>query len=177
MRKHALTRNVANKKLAGVASGLADYFGIDVTLIRIVFVLGALFGSGIPVFVYVLLWVAMPGNVTRTTTPPRHSKPATFIFLALVALVFVIGAANSGNYSWIPGLLFVGLVVFLWWKFRSRNPNRALGPRATNLRFQEPSANEAPPVYFGGDPTFHVDSFYPPQPPTDSDNPSGFQRP
>ncbi|MDR0849703.1 MAG: PspC domain-containing protein [Propionibacteriaceae bacterium] len=175
MRKHALTRNMANKKLAGVAAGLADFFGIDVTLIRVVFALGALFGGGVTVVLYIVLWFLLPKDST-TTTPPRRSSLATGIFIALVVAVVLLNITGDGYFGWIPAVVFIGLAVFLWWKFRSPKPNRQLGPRANHPRFQEPSATEAPPMYFGGDPTFHVDSFYPPMPP-DSDNPSGFQRP
>jgi phage shock protein PspC (stress-responsive transcriptional regulator) len=49
------------RKLAGVCLGLADQFGISVTLIRLAFILGFLFSVGIPfVLVYVVLWLVMP---------------------------------------------------------------------------------------------------------------------
>jgi phage shock protein PspC (stress-responsive transcriptional regulator) len=49
------------RKIAGVCIGLADQFGISVTLIRLAFILGFLFSVGIPfVLVYVGLWIGMP---------------------------------------------------------------------------------------------------------------------
>ena len=49
------------RKIAGVCIGLADQFGVSVTLIRLAFVLGFLFSVGIPfVLVYVVLWLVMP---------------------------------------------------------------------------------------------------------------------
>lgn len=49
-----LYRNTENGKLGGVAAGLADYFNVDVTLVRLVFVLLGLFdGAGL------LLYAAM----------------------------------------------------------------------------------------------------------------------
>lgn len=54
-----LERNQQNKMIAGVASGLAEYFSIDVTLVRILFILMVLFHfAGIPV--YIILWIAIP---------------------------------------------------------------------------------------------------------------------
>ena len=44
--------------IAGVAAGLADYLGIYVTLIRIIFIIFALFG--IAEFVYIIMWIAVP---------------------------------------------------------------------------------------------------------------------
>jgi phage shock protein C len=49
--------------LAGVASGLADYTGIDVVIVRIAFVvLTFLGGAGIPV--YLACWLLMPAEDT-----------------------------------------------------------------------------------------------------------------
>jgi phage shock protein C len=44
--------------LAGVAAGLARSFGMDVTIVRLLFVLAVL--SGLSPLVYVILWIVMP---------------------------------------------------------------------------------------------------------------------
>ena len=44
-----------NGKLMGVCAGLANYFGMDATLIRILFVLGTLIGFGSLVLVYLAI--------------------------------------------------------------------------------------------------------------------------
>lgn len=54
-----LTRSSSEKMLGGVAGGLAEYFEIDPTLVRIVFVVLALAG-GPGVLLYILLWLVMP---------------------------------------------------------------------------------------------------------------------
>ena len=55
-----LTRS-RNKVVAGVCAGLAEYFGWDVTLFRIVFVLASILSVAFPgILVYVVLWVVMP---------------------------------------------------------------------------------------------------------------------
>ena len=54
-----LTRSMTNKKVAGVAGGIADAFGWDVTLVRLGFVaLTLLHGGG--VLLYVVLLLVMP---------------------------------------------------------------------------------------------------------------------
>jgi phage shock protein C len=50
-----LTLNRANKKIVGVCAGLSDWSGMDVTVIRIVFVLATLFGFGSALLVYIVL--------------------------------------------------------------------------------------------------------------------------
>ncbi len=45
----------ANKKIWGVCGGLANWSGIDATIVRVVFVLATLFGFGSALIVYVAL--------------------------------------------------------------------------------------------------------------------------
>ncbi|WP_156256433.1 envelope stress response membrane protein PspC [Sandarakinorhabdus oryzae] len=48
-----------NGKIMGVCAGIADYFGWDVTLVRIGFALGAILGSGSTILAYLVIgWVA-----------------------------------------------------------------------------------------------------------------------
>ena len=46
-----LYRSVSDKKLAGVCGGIAEYFGLDATLIRVGWALIALSGAGIPAYI------------------------------------------------------------------------------------------------------------------------------
>ena len=45
--------------IAGVCGGLADYFGLDRTLIRIATAILILFG-GLSLWVYIILWILIP---------------------------------------------------------------------------------------------------------------------
>lgn len=54
-----LIRDTSNKVFSGVCSGLAAYFGLDTTLIRVIFVLLAIFG-GSGVLLYIVLWIVIP---------------------------------------------------------------------------------------------------------------------
>ena len=50
-----------DRMVAGVAAGLAEYFNIDPTLVRILFILLTIFGGGfLGVLTYVVLWIIMP---------------------------------------------------------------------------------------------------------------------
>lgn len=53
-------RSRVGRKIAGVCAGLAEQFGISVTIIRLAFVLGTLMSGGIGIVVYVVLWAIMP---------------------------------------------------------------------------------------------------------------------
>ena len=49
----------SNRKIAGVCGGLADYLGIDPTVVRIIFTLLFLFAGG-GFIIYLILWLIMP---------------------------------------------------------------------------------------------------------------------
>lgn len=51
---------VEGKKIAGVAMALAQYFSIDVTIVRIIFVLLALPGGLPGIIPYLLMWILIP---------------------------------------------------------------------------------------------------------------------
>ena len=55
-----LAKYGAEAKLAGVCAGLARYSGVDVTIIRIGFVLAFVFGVGAPGLIYLILALLMP---------------------------------------------------------------------------------------------------------------------
>ena len=61
---HALTRtwhrSRDNRKISGVCAGLAEEFGVSVSIVRIAFVLATIFGSGVGLIIYAVLWVVMP---------------------------------------------------------------------------------------------------------------------
>jgi phage shock protein PspC (stress-responsive transcriptional regulator) len=51
--------STTDKKLGGVCGGLAEYFGIDSLIVRIVFVI-LILGFGTGLLAYVLLWLLAP---------------------------------------------------------------------------------------------------------------------
>ncbi|MEW6576547.1 PspC domain-containing protein [Sphingorhabdus buctiana] len=50
-----LTLDRANKKIWGVCAGLANWTGMDATVVRVIFVLATLFGFGSAILIYVAL--------------------------------------------------------------------------------------------------------------------------
>jgi phage shock protein PspC (stress-responsive transcriptional regulator) len=60
-------RPYQGRSLAGVCIGLAEQFGVSVTILRLAFVLGFVFSMGIFMLVYVILWIIMPSEPERRT--------------------------------------------------------------------------------------------------------------
>jgi phage shock protein C len=63
-----LHRSRDEKMVGGVCGGLAEYFGVDPTIVRLLLVIVTLLG-GAGVLLYVVLWVIMP----LAPTPPPAS--------------------------------------------------------------------------------------------------------
>ncbi len=59
MQNSRLMRSRSDQMIGGVCAGLAKYFALDPTLVRLVFVLMLLFG-GHGFLIYLILWVVMP---------------------------------------------------------------------------------------------------------------------
>lgn len=55
-----LERSASNKVIAGVCGGFAEYLAVDVTLVRVLFVLAAIFSGGLFVIAYVAMVFLMP---------------------------------------------------------------------------------------------------------------------
>lgn len=55
-----LYRSAVDRKICGVCGGLADYFGLDSTLVRLAFVALAVLGFSTGIILYILAAVVMP---------------------------------------------------------------------------------------------------------------------
>jgi len=60
MSRTRLTRSRTDKMLFGVCGGIAEYWGWDSTIVRIIFVIATLLGMGSPIIFYLILIVIMP---------------------------------------------------------------------------------------------------------------------
>jgi phage shock protein PspC (stress-responsive transcriptional regulator) len=49
-----------NKKIGGVCGGLGEYFEMDPTLVRVIFILIALLSLGLGIIAYILIWMIIP---------------------------------------------------------------------------------------------------------------------
>lgn len=70
-----LQRPQADRMVAGVCAGLANYFGVDTTIVRLVFVVAVL--SGVSPLIYVILWIVMPEAPRIEVEEPQRYDPYT----------------------------------------------------------------------------------------------------
>lgn len=125
-----LERNPMNKVIGGVCSGLADYFNLDVALVRVLFVIALLFAS-FGFWLYLILWIVIPErNVSfdfnaqssdkerhatgdeQTVTDNNNKKLTSIVSGVVVMLIgFVFLINNFVPISWIWKLWPLILVV------------------------------------------------------------------
>jgi phage shock protein C len=55
-----LYRSRTDRMIAGVCGGLADYFGIDLVLVRVISVIAVIATGGLWFLAYILLWLFVP---------------------------------------------------------------------------------------------------------------------
>ena len=66
-----LYRSTSDKMLGGVAGGLSEYFDIDSTIVRVLFVVLTLVGGG-GILAYIILWIVVPEKPYQI--PPMYGK-------------------------------------------------------------------------------------------------------
>jgi phage shock protein C len=62
-----LVRNRKGRMLAGVCAGFADYFSLDVTLVRVIWAVVSLITGGAGVLAYLAAWVIIPAEGEKTS--------------------------------------------------------------------------------------------------------------
>ena len=101
-----LFRSRSDSTIAGVCGGLGEYFNIDPTFLRIIFVL-LIFADGIGIIAYIIAWIVMPQRPLEAAgvEPQEKNEPVKY------------GSWNK----YIPGAILIALGVFFivrehyWW--------------------------------------------------------------
>lgn len=135
MAERVLQRSTTNRVIAGVCGGLGEYFDLDPTLVRVVFVLLAFFSMGFGILLYLVLALVIPEAgepVTRSaeaklqkTGAPVDAKSGYFLAIGLIIFGLILLLDNLNilrpiiNYTsvrdlWPLSLIFLGL----WLLFR-----------------------------------------------------------
>lgn len=139
MEDKVLKRSRNNRVIAGVCAGLADYFKIDIALMRVLFVVAAMCGS-FGFWMYVILWIVVPEENTLgqgsneksyddtiDITPddknevPAKKKTSNGALIAGLILVFIGVIALVDNFIYIKWiwklwpviLIIIGAVILI----------------------------------------------------------------
>ena len=139
-RRSGPLRRTREEGLAGgVAAGLALRTGFDVTVVRLVLVVGALATSGFLAACYVVAWLVMPaddadGSIGSKALTDRRGIALSAGLLSLLAVLLliasVLGAGWFASLAWPQVITIIGLVLI--WR------NAPEDERATMQRLAQP---------------------------------------
>src|SRR5215207_4438823 len=137
-----LTRRTDNKILAGVASGIAAYLGIEPWIVRIGFVVLVPFG-GFGALAYLIAWLLVPvgGSQQSLAGDVLHRPPSGwrgYLGVALILLAVAILASAFSEPGVIWAILLIAFGVFL---FRQEDP-----PEPPDRRPPPPGGGPGPAV-------------------------------
>jgi len=121
-------RNPDDKVLGGVASGISAYFGIDVVVVRLLFIVLIFFG-GTGLILYIILWIILPEALTITDKMEMQGEPVTLKNIeSNIKKSLKVGEGEEES-IWAKILLFPFRLIAAVIQFISK----ALGPIATFL--------------------------------------------
>ena len=113
-----LTRSRTDRTIAGVCAGLAEYFGVDVVLVRLLFVVLSIAGAVIGgVIVYLAAWLIIPEGTDQAAPVPNTRvlrRSATDSQLAGVCggIAEYFGVdSNAVRLIWVIASIFCGVVI------------------------------------------------------------------
>jgi len=130
-----LHRRTDDRVLAGVASGLGDYFTVDPLLIRILLVASIVFG-GLGIFLYVAAWLLVPDDRSDRSIAERTlgamSLPGGFLggLLAVIGALILLGTVSAIVGDGGGGLAVAVIVVAIGALLLRRNEAGTLSPES-----------------------------------------------
>lgn len=129
-----------DRKIAGVAGGLARHLDVDPLLVRVLMVVLALFG-GAGLVLYLALWLLVPEDYTgRAVIGTRDDTRKVLLIVAgVVALICLTGATFNDSSLWPLIVLAGGALLFLTLREQRRSGGPD-GPRAEQAAYSGSSA-------------------------------------
>lgn len=115
-----LRRTTSDRKVAGVAGGLARHLDIDPLILRVAFVVLAFFG-GAGLLLYAAGWLLVPedGRDQAAVHLDERSRTIALVAVAVLAALALLG--DSWGAYWFPWpVVVIGLIAFVWLSRSSR---------------------------------------------------------
>jgi len=72
--RRRLIRPRLGRKVAGVCLGFSEYFDLDVALVRVMWLLGALLSGGVGLIAYIIAWIVIPGEPHLLPAAPIEAE-------------------------------------------------------------------------------------------------------
>lgn len=140
-------RPLGGRKFAGVAAGIGYRYGIDPTLVRVAFIVAAIFG-GFGAFLYLVGWLLLPQE-GDTASPIEalfgrgYSSTSSGKTILLVILLFPTSGWALGGVRWTSGgsILLFALIAFVVYRLQvTRGQTYRPGPAAPPMPVAGPAS-------------------------------------
>lgn len=103
-----LQRDTQHRVIGGVCSGLANYFDIDVTLVRLLFAVAFfVFSSGF--WIYLLLWLILPAATVGNTQTNYYVSPDGTTEVSSEETSDVVKTPVQNKGGLVAGLILIGI--------------------------------------------------------------------
>ena len=103
-----LQRDTQHKVIGGVCSGLANYFDIDVTLVRLLFAVAFfVFSSGF--WIYLLLWLVLPVGHGGNTETNYYVSPDGTTEVSSEETTDVTKESIQNKSGFVAGMILIGI--------------------------------------------------------------------
>ncbi|NLX91493.1 MAG: PspC domain-containing protein [Firmicutes bacterium] len=115
-----LYRSRKNRIIGGVAGGLAEYFRVDVALIRLLWVVASFLGGG-GILAYIIAWIVIPEENPFASSPEetmgsiKRQRSAGLLLIGLGIIFLANELIGSFIYYFWP-LLIIAAGIFLIWR-------------------------------------------------------------
>lgn len=142
-----LRRSRTDRKVSGVAGGIARHLDVDPLLVRVAFVILTFFGGG-GLILYGVAWVLVPEEETGDTVIRTDDgvRTAALIIAGVLAVASVIGDSVGGmDFPW--PLMAVGLVLLVVFGGKQAKEKRAAGFSSGGADTLAPAPEAAGPTY------------------------------
>ncbi len=139
-----IRRVTVDRRVAGVAGGLARHLDIDPLIVRVAFVVLTFFG-GVGLLFYVACWLLLPedGSDWGRVRLDRRSRAVALVLVGALALVLLVSNGWWGNSHPWGWLLIVGIVALVATQLPRRDRHAGASPEV-------PTPGAVPPVADAG---------------------------
>ncbi len=139
-----LRRSVSDRRVAGVAGGIARHLDVDPIIVRVALFVAVFFG-GAGLVAYIGAWVLVPeeGTDSQPLGLDRRSRSLALAGVGVLALLIAVGDwAGASWFPWPLAILAVLVVWFLHRKDTSMRRNRGYGYESVVGEEQQTYATE-----------------------------------
>ena len=150
-----LRRSLTDRKVAGVAGGLARHLDIDPVILRVAFVVLAFFG-GAGLILYGACWLLLPeeGHDSAPLGLDDRSRSIVLILVGVLAGLALLGdSLGTFHFPWPLAIIALVVLLFVTRKDRSTAPPAPVAPPSAGDPSSQPASSPTPDDPAGWAPT------------------------